>query len=84
MSLSDLIADLRRDLFMTNVTAWQVLPPRPAKTRSPRRAALADGLRRRGIERLYLHQRQAVDAGLCGQNVAVVTPPPAARRSATT
>ncbi|MEZ4636850.1 MAG: hypothetical protein R2856_18160 [Caldilineaceae bacterium] len=70
---------------MTNVTAWQVLPPRPAKTRSAAlHAALADGLRRHGVERLYLHQRQAVDAGLCGQNVAVVTPPPAARRSATT
>src|SRR3972149_5812378 len=35
---------------------------------------LAEALARRGIERLYSHQAEAVEAVLAGRNVAVVTP----------
>ena len=37
-------------------------------------ARLKDVLRRRGIERLYSHQAEAVEAVLAGRNVVVVTP----------
>ncbi|MBI1299017.1 DEAD/DEAH box helicase [bacterium] len=78
MSLNDFIADLRRDpQFMTNVTAWQTLSPRPAKMGDIPTAlnlTLAAGLRRRNIGQLYSHQCHAVDAALAGDNVAVVTP----------
>ncbi len=78
MSLVDLLAQLRRDpQFMTNVTAWQTFASRPARTQDfpPQlHPTLADGLRRRGIERLYVHQGQAVEQILAGHHVAVVTP----------
>ncbi|GAC1394960.1 MAG: ATP-dependent helicase MrfA [Chloroflexota bacterium] len=37
-------------------------------------ARLAEGLRRRGIPRLYTHQAAAAEAALRGENVVVVTP----------
>jgi DEAD/DEAH box helicase domain-containing protein len=78
MSLSYLLEELRRDpKFMANVTAWQTLPARPART-SPipdaLHPALIAGLQSRGIDRLYLHQHQALDHTLAGRHVAVVTP----------
>jgi DEAD/DEAH box helicase domain-containing protein len=78
MALSHILDDLRRDPgFMANVTAWQILPAQPAR-KDPIPAvlhpALAAGLRRRGIDQLYSHQSQAVDAALAGKHVAVVTP----------
>ncbi len=62
--------------FMSNVAAWEALPPRP-----PRHAPLPPGLyaplgaalRRRGIEQLYTHQASAVAAALRGENVAIVS-----------
>ncbi len=59
------------------VTAWRVLPPRPALTEpfpawlDPRLEAV---LRRAGIEVLYSHQARAVEAVRRGKNVVVVTP----------
>ncbi|MDE0311532.1 MAG: DEAD/DEAH box helicase [Caldilineaceae bacterium] len=79
MSIGDVIAELGRDRgFMANVTAWETLPARagqlvelPEELHPVLRAAL----RRRGIERLYSHQAEAVTAALAGDpSVTVVTP----------
>ncbi len=62
--------------FMKNIVAWENFPPRPARygpwpeALDPRLAATAA---RRGVETLYTHQAQAVQAALRGENVVVVT-----------
>ena len=78
MNLTQYMDALRRDpSFMQNVTAWKVLPPRPAKYADfpeeldPR---VKEVLNRRGIYRLYSHQRQAVEAAVAGRDLVVVTP----------
>src|SRR3990170_1161681 len=78
MSLADVLERVRADPDLgPNFAAWRHLPPAPP-TLAPfpegldRR--LAEALARRGIERLYSHQAQAVEAVLACQNVAVVTP----------
>ena len=78
MSLDQLLLDWRGDTrFMSNVAAWRTLPSQPPRTRSfPARldSRLAFALSERGIDALYTHQAEAVDAALAGQNLAVVTP----------
>nr|MBI2904565.1 DEAD/DEAH box helicase [Chloroflexota bacterium] len=62
--------------FMSNVAAWEALPPRPSR-HAPLPpglyAPLGAALRRRGIEQLYTHQASAVAAALRGENVAIVS-----------
>src|SRR5918996_3847040 len=73
-SIESFVAD---PVFGRVVTAHRTLEPQP-----PRSAAwpgaldprLGDGLRRRGVEALYTHQAQAIEAALAGRNVCVVTP----------
>src|SRR5918996_1629582 len=73
-SIESFVAD---PVFGRVVTAHRTLEPQP-----PRYAAwpgaldprLGDGLRRRGVEALYTHQAQAIEAALAGRNVCVVTP----------
>ena len=78
MNLPQLLDSLKNDrAFMENVTRWEVLPPRPARyggfpEKLDRRLVAA--LRRRGIEDLYVHQTEAVEAALNGQSTVVVTP----------
>ena len=78
MTLSEFVRTLRDDpRFMENVTEWRVLPAREAKY-APFPEEL-DGrivqvLKARGIERLYTHQRQALDCALAGRDFVVVTP----------
>ena len=77
MGLNELLAQLRDEpRFMRDVTAWERLPARPARY-APWPAGLdprlRDALRAQGIERLYTHQAQAVEAALRGENVVVVT-----------
>lgn len=78
MNLIQYMEALRRDpSFMQNVTAWKVLPPRPAKYADFPEALdsrVKEVLNRRGIYRLYSHQRQAVEAAVAGQDLVVVTP----------
>ncbi|MBX3000786.1 MAG: DEAD/DEAH box helicase [Caldilineaceae bacterium] len=78
MSLDLLLQDLRRDpSFMTNVTAWQTAPARPPRTQpipDGLHPLLVSALHRRGIDELYTHQRQAIDAVFEGRHIAVVTP----------
>lgn len=69
---------LRADaLFMDNVTAWKVLPARPAITRpfpSWMDSRLREALVARGIRELYSHQSESVELIRSGKNVVVVTP----------
>jgi DEAD/DEAH box helicase domain-containing protein len=78
MSLTTLLQSLRRDpAVMANVMAWRTVPARPghyAPIPPALHGLLHQVLRQRGIEQLYLHQAQAVDLALQGQNFAVVTP----------
>jgi DEAD/DEAH box helicase domain-containing protein len=59
------------------VTAWKVTPPAPGSfvdfppTVDARLVAV---LKERGIDRLFTHQRQAIEAVHKGENVVVVTP----------
>lgn len=78
MTLSEFVRALRDDpRFMENVTEWRVLPARKAKYAPfPQEldARIVQVLKARGIERLYTHQRQALDCALAGRDFVVVTP----------
>ena len=78
MNVTQLAAQLRNDpRFMENVTRWEVVPPRPARTADfpegmdPR---IIDTLAKRGIHALYTHQAQSLAATARGEDVTVVTP----------
>ena len=78
MPLAEVLERMRSDPEMgPNFTAWRHLPPEPP-TLAPFPEALdrrlVEVLARRGIESLYSHQAEAIDAVLAGRNVAVVTP----------
>jgi len=78
MNAAQLADQLRRDNhFMKNVTRWEVLPARPART-LPYPAGmderLKDVLARRGIHQLYTHQVHSLEATARGEDVVVVTP----------
>jgi DEAD/DEAH box helicase domain-containing protein len=77
MSLEDALDRLRYDPdFMGNVTAWERLPPRPARyAEFPAKldSRLIAVLREAGTAPLYVHQAAAIEAALDGENVVVVT-----------
>ena len=63
--------------FMRNVAAWRVLPAREARYADfPEglNGKLVEALRRRGIDRPYIHQRLAIEAAIRGEDFVVVTP----------
>jgi DEAD/DEAH box helicase domain-containing protein len=77
MSLSSVLDAFRQDpAFMRCVTAWERIPPRPARTGpwptelDPRLIAATKG---RGIEQPYAHQAQAMAAVLAGEHVVLAT-----------
>jgi len=76
--LEELLARWQDDpAFMRNVTRWEELPAQEgsyAEFPSSLDPRLRDTLRRRGIERLYSHQADALRAVGRGENVVVVTP----------
>jgi DEAD/DEAH box helicase domain-containing protein len=76
--LEELLARWQDDpAFMRNVTRWEELPVQEgsyAEFPSSLDPRLRDTLRRRGIERLYSHQADALRAVGRGENVVVVTP----------
>ena len=79
MSIGDVIAELGRDRgFMANVTAWETLPARAGQlVEAPEglHPVLREALQRRGIQKLYSHQAEAVTSALEGHpSIAVVTP----------
>lgn len=62
--------------YRGQVTEARRLPARPARygqVQPPLPEALADALRADGIEQLYVHQAQAVEAVRAGRHVVVVT-----------
>ena len=78
MNVAQLADQLRRDSqFMQDVTRWEVIPARPAKTApfpdslDPR---LIPVLAQRGIHSLYTHQAKSLEATARGEDVTVVTP----------
>ncbi|OGO18218.1 MAG: hypothetical protein A2Z14_15700 [Chloroflexi bacterium RBG_16_48_8] len=77
MSLQDALDRMRYDPgFMENVTAWERLPPRPARYADfPQKLdpRLISALRDLGTAPLYTHQAAAIEAALDGENVVVVT-----------
>ena len=78
MTIQEYINKLKNNpYFMDNVTSWQVMPARPAKYGSfpaSLDGRVLDALRRRGIDRPYIHQSQAIEAALNGRDFVVVTP----------
>ncbi len=78
MNLSQYIAALKSDpSFMNNVACWREIPARPARYADFPAGIderIRSVLRERGISQLYVHQRQAVDAALRGEDIVVVTP----------
>ena len=78
MNLDQLVDQLRGDRsFMENVTGWEeILEQAPVYGPYPEKLhpALLQVLRRKGIERLYSHQSEAVKLSLAGRHVTVVTP----------
>ena len=78
MTIGEYINRLKNDpLFMKNVTSWRVMPERKAvygvfpESLDPR---VIEVLRRKGIERPYIHQSQAIEAAIARQDFVVVTP----------
>lgn len=78
MTISEYIGQLKNDpLFMKNVTAWRVMPERKAvygRYPDSLDSRIISVLRGKGIERPYIHQSQAIEAALSGQDFVVVTP----------
>jgi DEAD/DEAH box helicase domain-containing protein len=78
MSLAAVLSQIQSDpKLASRITHWQKLPERPSlyghwPLGLDQRLVYA--LQERGIERLYRHQTDSVEAALRGQNVVVVTP----------
>jgi len=77
MAVTDALERLRLDPgLMSNITAWERIPARPASYADfppALDARLVDALRQVGASPLYTHQAAAVEAALAGENVVVVT-----------
>jgi DEAD/DEAH box helicase domain-containing protein len=78
MNLEQVIEFLQRSPeFQGQVTHWEKIPAKEAsfglfpERLDPR---LLDGLKSRGIQKLYTHQSEAIDRILEGKNVTIVTP----------
>ncbi len=77
MNVAQFIDHIRTDPdYRGQIVHFQSIPPRPAvfgvlKQRLPR--PLENALRHFGIEQLYTHQTQAIDAARAGQDIVVVT-----------
>ncbi|NJM42117.1 MAG: DEAD/DEAH box helicase [Anaerolineae bacterium] len=76
MSIESTLQLLRDDAdFMRNVTDWQRAPAQAARTApfpSALHAGMVEALAKRGIEHLYTHQAEAIEASLRDENVVVV------------
>lgn len=78
MNIDQLLGVLRQNPeFMQCVTHWHTDPPRPARYADWPACVdekLPPMLRQRGVERLYTHQAQAIEASARGEDIVVVTP----------
>ena len=77
MSVAAVLERLRLDpSFMSNVSAWERIPPRPANYAEfpdTLDARLISALREQDLAPLYTHQAESIDAALAGENFVVVT-----------
>ena len=77
MSVEGVLERLRLDPgFMSNVSAWERIPPRPASyadfpTNLDTR--LISALRSQNLAPLYTHQTESIEAALAGESFVVVT-----------
>ncbi|MBW6463928.1 MAG: DEAD/DEAH box helicase [Firmicutes bacterium] len=63
--------------FMSSVTRWEIVPAKEGRYREfpdHLQSELTAALEKRGIEKLFSHQYEAIDAVNRGDNVVVVTP----------
>ncbi|MBQ7519951.1 MAG: DEAD/DEAH box helicase, partial [Clostridia bacterium] len=78
MNIDQLLGVLRQNPeFMQCVTHWHTDPPRPARYAEWPACVdekLPPMLRQRGVEKLYTHQAQAIEASNRGEDIVVVTP----------
>ncbi len=78
MNLEQVIDVLyRTSEFKDHVSHWEKIPPREARFgRFPEQLdpKLSDALKKRGIQQLYTHQTDAIEAILSGSHVVIVTP----------
>ncbi len=78
MNVAQIIDQLQHDAeFCEHLTAWRTFAPQPgayADFPEAVRPELIEGLQKRGISRLYTHQRDAFTALEAGKHVCVVTP----------
>ncbi|MGD2161925.1 MAG: DEAD/DEAH box helicase [Anaerolineales bacterium] len=77
MTVENVLERLRLDVqFMSNVSAWERLPARPARHvpfPEAMHSRLISALHESGETPLYSHQGAAIEAALAGENVVVVT-----------
>lgn len=78
MNLSQLLEQWERNpSFMQLVTNWKVIPAQEGRYADPPAhlsPSILEALRKRGVHRLYSHQREAIEAATEGKDVCVVTP----------
>ena len=78
MNVTQLADQLRRDtMFMKDVTRWEVIPARKARTApfpEGMDGRLRTALGKKGIHELYIHQARSLEATARGEDVTVVTP----------
>ena len=76
--LATLLKEWREDrALMSNVTRWEVIPEsegRFAAIPEQLDPALVKALQERGIDQLYSHQAEAIEAVTAGKNTVIVTP----------
>jgi DEAD/DEAH box helicase domain-containing protein len=75
--LHKVLESLKKQPYRGNITHWRVLPPQPPQYADfpdwlhPR---LVEVVRATGVERLYTHQREAIELVGAGRNVVIQTP----------
>ncbi len=78
MNSAEVIQSLRGDSdFMKQVTHWEVIPPRAgsyAPLPPELHPGIVQGLKNRGIGRLYSHQAEAFTRSIAGDDLVIVTP----------
>ncbi len=77
-SIHDVLNEIKgHPSLARNIADWKILPAQPARFApmpSTMDSAIFAVLKKQGIEKLYTHQAEAIEANLRGENVVVVTP----------